>query len=92
MFFPRPRSRLRIWSRKTGLTVPSRVSPLVRYTKAELELSHGIPPAFRDGVHIHRRPPSGQSRVHQVTRLRTDGVHCRESAGTGAVVLKVARV
>ena len=47
---------------------------------------------FRDGVHIiYRQPPSAQSRVHQVARLRTDGVHCRESAGTRGpvVVLKV---
>ena len=33
--------------------------------------------------------PSGQSRVYRVTHLRTDGVHCRESAGTGPVNLKV---
>ena len=36
--------------------------------------------------------PSGQSLVYRVTYLRTDGVHCRESAGTGAVVLKVVPV
>ena len=24
-------------------------------------LTHGIPPNFRDGVHIYRQPPSGQS-------------------------------
>ena len=33
--------------------------------------------------------PSGRSRVYRVTQLRTDGVHCRESAGTGPVKLKV---
>ena len=33
--------------------------------------------------------PSGQSRAYRVTQLRTDGVHCRESAGTGPVNLKV---
>ena len=33
---------------------------------------------------------SGQSQVYRVvTQLRTDGVHCRESAGTGPVNLKV---
>ena len=32
---------------------------------------------------------SGQSRVYRVTQLRTDGVRCRESAGTGPVNLKV---
>ena len=36
----------------------------------------------------NRHTPSGQSRVHRVTQLRTDGVHCRESAGTGPVNLK----
>ena len=35
---------------------------------------------------------SGQSRVHRVTQLRADGVHCRESADTGPVVLKVVPV
>ena len=33
--------------------------------------------------------PSGQFRVYRVTQLRTDGVHCRESAGKGPVNLKV---
>ena len=33
--------------------------------------------------------PSGQSRVYRVTQLRTHGVHCRESADTGPVILKV---
>ena len=38
------------------------------------------------------QPPSGQSRVYQVTQLRTDSVHCRESASTGPVVLKIVPV
>ena len=36
--------------------------------------------------------PSGKSRVYRVTQLRTDGVHCQESVGTGPVVLKVVPV
>ena len=40
-------------------------------------------------LYLNRCTPSGQSRVYRVTQLRTDGVHCRESAGTGPVVLKV---
>ena len=32
---------------------------------------------------------SGQFRVYRVTQLRTDGVPCQESAGTGPVSLKV---
>ena len=39
-----------------------------------------------------RHTPSSQSRVYRVTQLRTDGVHCRESAGTGPVNLKVVPV
>ena len=49
-------------------------------------------PAFRGGAHlfIENFPTtSGQSRVYRVTQLRTDGVHCRESAGTEPVNLKV---
>ena len=37
----------------------------------------------------NRHTPSRQSRVYRVTQLRTDGGHCRESAGTGPVNLKV---
>ena len=51
-------------------------------------LTYGIPPEFRGGVHIftyNRHTLSSQSRVYRVTQLRTDGVHCRESAGTGPV-------
>ena len=55
-------------------------------------LNYGIPPEFRGGVHLfiyNRHTPSGQSRVYRVTQMRTDGVHCRESAGTGPVNLNV---
>ena len=38
---------------------------------------------------LNRHTPSSQSRVYRVTQLRTDCVHCRESAGTGPVNLKV---
>ena len=40
-------------------------------------------------IFLNRHTPSGQTRVYQVTRFRTDGVHCRESAGTGPVNFKV---
>ena len=36
--------------------------------------------------------PSGKSRVYRVAQLRTDSIPCRESAGTGAVFLKVVPV
>ena len=95
------REREKLWSCETGSAVPSRVSPLILHTQAEssiinhqssiinLVLTHGIPPAFRDSVHIYRQTPSSQSRSYRVTQQRTDGVHFRESAGTGPVVLKV---
>ena len=41
---------------------------------------------------IYRQPPSGQSQVYRARQLRTNGVHCRESAGTGRVALKVVPV
>ena len=91
-FFPCPRSRLTIWSRETGSAVPSRVSLLISMLRVNLVLTYGIPPEFRGGVHLfiyNRHTPSGQSRVYWVTQLRTDGVHSRESAGTGPVNLKV---
>ena len=60
--------------------------------RLNLVLTYRIPPEFRGGVHLfilNRHTPSGQSRVYRVMRLRTVGVHCRESAGTGPVNLKV---
>ena len=84
-----PCLRLRIWSRETALAVPSRVSLLVLYTPAESGAYS------RDSSRFPRRhtTPSGQSRVYRVTYyLRTDGVHCRESAGIGSEVLKVVPV
>ena len=70
----------------------SRVSLLISILRLNLVLIYGIPPQFRGGVHLfisNHHTPSGQSRVHRVTQLRTDGVYCRESAGIGPVNLKV---
>ena len=59
-------------------------------------LTHGIPPDYCGGVHLfiylNHHTPSGQPRVDRFTQLRTGGVHCRESAGTGPVVLKLVPV
>ena len=49
-FFPCPCSRLRIWSRETG-SVLSRVSLFISVLRLNL-LIYGIPPEFRDGVHL----------------------------------------
>ena len=49
---------------RTGSAVPSRISPFILHPRAEPGiLTHGIPSAFRDGVHIYHQPPSGQSLV-----------------------------
>ena len=62
-------------------------------------LRHRVSPEFIGSHTIYCAPkppttPSGQSRVYRVTHnlLRTDGVRCRESAGTRPVVLKVVPV
>ena len=91
-YFPVPFVPENLVSRETGSAVPSRVSLLISILRLNLVLTFGIPPEFRSGVHLfiqNRRTPSGQSRVYRVTQLRTDGVDCRESAGTGPVNLKV---
>ena len=49
-------------------------------------------PRRREFIYLNCRTPSGQSRVYRVTQLRTNGVLCRESAGTGPVNLKVVPV
>ena len=93
LIFLCPRACLRVWSRETGSAVPSPVSLLISIPRLNLVLTYGIPPEFRGGVHLfiyNRHTPSGQSRVYRVTQLRTDGVHCLESAGIGPVNLKIA--
>ena len=94
-YFPVPVRVLRIRSRETGSAVLYRVSLLISVLRLNLELTHGIPPDFRGGVHLfilNRHTPSGQFRFYRVVQLRTDGVHCRESAGKGPVALKVVPV
>ena len=86
-----PRSRLRILSRETGSAVPSRFSLFIFHTQAESRAYSRDPTRFP-----RRRPFSYTTNRHrvspefyQVAQLRTDGVDCRESAGTGSIVLKV---
>ena len=57
VFFPCPRSRLRIWSPETGSAVPSSVSPLISILRLNLVLTYGILPEFRDGVHLLDQTP-----------------------------------
>ena len=57
-------------------------------------LSRAIPPDFRGDVHIFLPPYAIGSvpSLSERTPLRDGGVHCRESAGTGSVDLKVVSV
>ena len=45
-------------------------------------------PRRRPFIYLDRRTSSDQFRVYRVTQVPTEGVQCRESAGTGPVVLK----
>ena len=60
-----------------------------------LVFTHGIPPDFSGGVHIFI-PPYAIGPVSSLLSraMRTNDVHCRESAGTkpGVVVLEVVPV
>ena len=89
------RSRLRTCSCETVSVIPSRVSPHILHTHAEsgaYSWALLTRPAFRDGFHLYRQPPSGQSRVYRVTQLPIDSVYPRQSAGTRLEDFKVAQV
>ena len=76
---------------RDGFGSPVPRQPAHLHAQAEYG-AYWILPEFRGGVHLliyNRHTPSGQSRVYRVTQLYTDGVPCRESAGTGPVNLKV---
>ena len=84
--FPCLRSRMTIWSHGVGSAAPSRTSPLIQCLLSD------------DSSRFPRRRPHSPStaiwsaRVYRVMQLRTDGVHRRESAGTGPVVLNVIQL
>ena len=95
LIFPCPRTRLRIWSREKGLAVPSRVKLLILHTQAESGAYSRDSSRFSRRcpfIYFNCHIPSSQPRVHRVTKLRTDGVHCRESAGKWSVFPKVVPV
>ena len=92
---PCPRWRLRTWFRETGLAVPSRVSLLILYTNAESgaysQHSSRVPqrrPYIFASTRHHRTSPEFIGSRNCVSNC----VHCRESVGTGPVLLKVVRV
>ena len=67
-----------------GRVWPSRPASAFSFSplRLDLVLTRGDPPDFHRNVHFFntRHTPSGQSRVYRVTLLRTDDVHCLESA------------
>ena len=90
------RNCLRIWSRETSSAVPSRVSLLIFHTQAESGAYSRDSTRFlrrRSFIYLNRHTPLlGQCRLYRLTQLRANDVHCRESAGTGPVVLKIVPV
>ena len=86
-FFPPVcrRSRLRNWSLETtGSAVSSALAHSFSTLRLKLVLTHGLlSPASHDGVHLCCEPPSGQSRVYQITQLRTYGIYLRHSTAQG---------
>ena len=78
---------------RDGFGSPVPPQPAHLHTRAEsgayLRDSSRVPRRHQY-IYLNRHTtPSGQSRVYRVAQLRADGVHCRESTGTGPVNLKV---
>ena len=90
-FFPTPFAPDNLVSRD-GFGSPVPCQPAYLHTQAEsgayLRDSSRFP-RRRPFIYLNRHTPSGQSRVYWVKQLRIDGVHCRESAGTGPINLKI---
>ena len=76
---------------RDGFGRPAPLQSAHLYTQAEygayLRDSSRVPWLY-PFIYLNRHTPSGESRDYRVTHLRADGVHCRESAGTGPVNLK----
>ena len=87
-YFPVSVRVLRIWSRETGLAVPSRVRLLIPYSGGIwCSLTGFLPISTAASIYLFK-PPYAIGSVPSLLRyaqLRTDGVHCRESAGTEPV-------
>ena len=82
-------------ARRVQSPCPASACSLYIYTQAEFGAYSRDFSRFTRGrpfIYVNRHTPLDQSRVYRVTQLRTDGVHCRESAEIGPVVLKVVPV
>ena len=71
---------------------PGKLLILLMVSGTWAESGRFLPISAAVSNYLYRHTPSGQSRVYRVTQVRADGGHCRESAGTGPVVLKVVPV
>ena len=73
-----------------GRPVPRQ--PAISHTQAESGTGF-LPISAAASIYFFNcHTPSGHPRIYWFTQMRTDGVHCRESAGTGPVVLKLISV
>ena len=75
----------KFWCHEMGALACSFSTP----TLYILVLTHGILPAFRDGLHLSRQPLFGQSQVYEVTLLCIDGFHHLESTVPGPLIIYV---
>ena len=79
---------------RDGFGSPVLRQPAHLHTQAEfgsyLVITGFLPISAAASFYLFKPPyAAGQSQVNRATRLRTDDVHYRESAGTGPVNLKV---
>ena len=91
-YFPVPVRASEKFVSRDGFGRPVPRQPAHLHTQAESDAylrDSSRVPRRRSFIYFNHHTPSGQSRVYRVTQLRTDGVHCRESTGTGPVNLKV---
>ena len=93
-FFPlSPFAPMNLVSRdKFGRPVPRQPAHSLPHSGGIINHQSGSSRFPRRRPYLYRQPPSDQSRVYRVTQLRSDSVHCRGSAGTGPLVLKVVPV
>ena len=73
-------------------TLPTAKRERVQYLSSAYSQISSRFPWRRPFIYLNRHTPSSQSRVYRGTQVCTNGVHCRESAGAGPVVLKVVPV
>ena len=93
ILFSSPRLRLRTWSHVIDSIVPSSVSVLIFHTQAGSDAySRGSSCFPRRRPWIPSTATGSVPSLHQVTQMRTNGVHCQESPSTEPAVLEIIPV